>query len=319
MNNSSPQSWKKIKLGELGETFNGLTGKNKEDFGAGAPYITYKNIFSNHKIKMDNFDYCKILPNEKQNKVQIGDFFFTTSSETPNEVGMGAVLLEKPNELYLNSFCFGFRLKNYDHLLPEFGAYLVRGNKFRKEMQFLAQGSTRYNISKSSVLDIVLSLPSILEQKKIAELLDKIDQVIELAKSEIQKIKNLKKGMMQELLTKGVGHDKFKISPSGKIPEGWVCGDLGTFVKFSQGIQVDVEDQFSEAKENRVRFLRIVDYTQSTSDLRYIRADAAKKGLVSKDDIVMVRYGASTGFIGRGLIGAIANNMFTIEPNSKIL
>ncbi len=87
--------WKEIKLGSLGKTYGGLNGKNKNDFGTGKPYIPYINIFNNPIINTNSFEYVEIGKNENQNRVKIGDVFFTTSSETPEEVGMSSVILEK--------------------------------------------------------------------------------------------------------------------------------------------------------------------------------------------------------------------------------
>ena len=99
--------WKSYVLSNLGSTFNGLTGKDKDDFGFGKPYITYMNIFKNNRIDVNQFELVNINEFDNQCKVQYGDIFFTTSSETPEEVGMSSVLLEKVEEVYLNSFCFG--------------------------------------------------------------------------------------------------------------------------------------------------------------------------------------------------------------------
>jgi type I restriction enzyme S subunit len=97
----------------------------------------------------------------------------------------------------------------------------------------------------------------------------------------------------------------------------WARNTLGNMVQFSQGVQVDVEGQVFEEQEGTVRFIRIVDYTQSTSDIRFIESSKAIKGIVKHEDIVMVRYGA-TGYVGRGIEGAIANNMFLITPEEII-
>ncbi|MED4965383.1 restriction endonuclease subunit S [Heyndrickxia coagulans] len=159
--------WKKVRLGKIGKTYNGLSGKKAEDFGEGKPYIPYKAIFDNSKIYINKFEYVRIEENEKQNIVKYGDIFFTTSSETPDEVGMSSVLLEDVNEVYLNSFCFGYRLNNFDTLIPEFAQFLFRSDSFRRSTFKLAQGSTRFNISKNEMMKITVLLPSIEEQKAI--------------------------------------------------------------------------------------------------------------------------------------------------------
>jgi hypothetical protein len=144
----------------------GLTKKTAIDFQNGSyKYIAYMNIFSNSKINTLISDFVQIQLNENQNKVQYGDIFFTTSSETPEEVGMSSVLLEDIENTYLNSFCFAYRLNNFDTLLPEFAQFYFRSFFVRYEILRLAQGSTRFNISKKEVLKIKILLPSVREQQ----------------------------------------------------------------------------------------------------------------------------------------------------------
>lgn len=94
----------------------------------------------------------------------------------------------------------------------------------------------------------------------------------------------------------------------------WTKCKIGDIASFSQGIQVDLKNQIKEKKDGYVRFIRIIDYTQKTDDIRYIK-DPGEKYYVDKDDIVMVRYG-SPGLIGRGEEGVIANNLFKIKIES---
>ena len=195
------EEWKEVKLGSLGKTYNGLTGKTKEDFGEGKPFITYMNIFSNPKINISNFEYVKMGVNENQNKAIYGDIFFTVSSETPNEVGMASVLLDEINDLYLNSFCFGFRLNDFKNLLPEFSSYLFRNDLFRKDVYKLAQGSTRFNLSKLELMKIKIKIPSLEEQTAIAEILATADRELTLQKEKLAQLQTQKKGLMQVLLT----------------------------------------------------------------------------------------------------------------------
>ena len=96
-------SWEQRKLGEMGQTYTGLSGKTKDDFGHGqARFVTYMNVFSNPISNPEMTEPIEIDP--KQNEVEVGDVFFTTSSETPEEVGMSSILLEKRGKTYLNSF-----------------------------------------------------------------------------------------------------------------------------------------------------------------------------------------------------------------------
>ena len=67
----------------------------------------------------------------------------------------------------------------------------------------------------------MICLPPIKEQQKISLILSSVDEKIENTDKLIEKTKELKKGLMQRLLTKGIGHDRFKDTEIGRIPEEW--------------------------------------------------------------------------------------------------
>ena len=194
--------WREIRLGNIGKSYNGLIGKVAEDFQNGkSNFITYKNIFDNPKIDINIFEKVKIMEDEEQNLVKFGDIFFTTSSETPNEVWISSVLLSKCGILYLNSFCFGFRLNNFEILSPCFAVFYFRSDCFRKQIFKLAQGSTRFNISKTEVLNLNIKIPNLDEQQKIAEVLTACDDEINLLNLKLENLKKQKQGLMQKLLS----------------------------------------------------------------------------------------------------------------------
>lgn len=193
------KNWTEKELGSIGETYNGLTGKTKEDFGKGKPYIQYKQIFDNSKIDISKFEFVEITKDETQNKVKFGDVFFTVSSETPNEIGTASVLLDNVDELYLNSFCFGYRPNSFEILNPNFARYLFRSEYFRNNIIKLAQGSTRYNMSKVQLMKLKVKLPDKQEQEKIAGFLSAIDDKIDNLQQQLEKMKSYKKGIMQGL------------------------------------------------------------------------------------------------------------------------
>ena len=188
--------WDYRKLGDVGETYTGLSGKSKDDFGHGrGKYVTYMNVFSNSIANPSLVELVEI--DTKQNEVNPGDIFFTTSSETPAEVGMSSVWLENSDNTYLNSFCFGYRpIEKFDNY---YLAYMLRSSVVRKKITFLAQGISRYNISKNKVMDIAVPIPVIEEQTKIGEFFKQLDDIINLQQQELEKLKQTKQAFLQKM------------------------------------------------------------------------------------------------------------------------
>ena len=170
--------WKK--LHELGSFYSGLSGKTKSDFSDGnETFISYMNVFSNISINVDVEDTVKISPNEKQNTIEYGDAIFTGSSETPDECGMSSVLTTRTNKkLYLNSFCFGYRLNSIDTFNPNFLKHLLRAKPIRNQIAKTANGVTRFNVSKKRFANIVIPIPPLELQEKIVAILDRFETLV---------------------------------------------------------------------------------------------------------------------------------------------
>lgn len=194
--------WVVRTLGDLGSTYGGLIGKTKRDFGEGSgQYVTFMNVMSNVIIDTDTFELVKVSPAESQNRVMKGDLLFNGSSETPEEVAMCAVFTGDVPNLFLNSFCFGFRFRAGAEADGLFMAYYLRSKAGRELMKSLAQGSTRYNLSKTALLKSPLRLPRLPEQTAIAAVLSDMDAEFAVLERRREKTRALKQAMMQELLT----------------------------------------------------------------------------------------------------------------------
>lgn len=106
-----------------------------------------------------------------------------------------------------------------------------------EKIESLATGSTVKGIRLDDLTLLPIDLPPLPEQQKIATILSSVDDVIEKTRAQIDKLKDLKTGMMQELLTKGIGHTEFKDSPVGFIPINWEVKQIGEMVvKVGSGI-----------------------------------------------------------------------------------
>lgn len=196
---SNYPDWEEKTLGNEGTFYGGLSGKTKSDFQTGETcFITYMNIYRNPFARQDMMGRVDVGIGEKQNKVQYGDLLFTQSSETVEEVGLSSVYLhdDKP---YLNSFCVGYRFSDLKNVCPEFMGYCMRSDAIRKSIMLLGQGISRINLSAKRLGTVSYRIPSLSEQRKIADCLSSLDDVIVKAKAELAKWRELKKGLLQQM------------------------------------------------------------------------------------------------------------------------
>lgn len=273
------KDWEQRKLGDMGSTYTGLSGKTKEDFGHGdAKFITYMNVFSNPVANLDMTESVEI--DSKQNCVKAGDVFFTTSSETPEEVGMSSVMPENADNIYLNSFCFGYRPTEKFDL--NYLAYVLRTESFRKEMTFLAQGISRYNISKNKVMEVEIPIPSLDEQSRVGQYFKNLDTLITLHQRKCEQTKNLKKYMLQKMFPQN----------GAKVPE----------IRFN-GFTHDWEQR------------KLIDYLEVSSEKN-------RDNRFTKEDVLSVsgEYGIvnQIEFQGRSFAGASVSNYGVVENGDVV-
>lgn len=188
-----------LSFNDFGESYSGLSGKSAEDFGEGSPYITYMNVYQNQIIDITDIGLVKINKTEQQSLVQYGDILFTLSSETPEEVGIGAVYLGETYPLYLNSFCFGIHITDESKIFPPFLAYYVSSESFRKAVFPLAQGSTRFNLQKGDFMKKVFPFPAIEQQRKIYSILKTYSDKLNIEKQMIKLLCCQKQYLLRQL------------------------------------------------------------------------------------------------------------------------
>ncbi|WP_406487823.1 restriction endonuclease subunit S [Streptomyces phaeochromogenes] len=195
--------WHEVRLGDVGNTYGGLTGKGKSDFGLGnGLYVAFTEVMEAVRLVGNRLERVRVRPRERQNQVQKGDVLFNGSSETPEEVALAAVVDFEPKPgTFLNSFCFGYRLENRQGIDPSYLAYFFRSAQGRTAVSALAQGATRYNIAKTKLMDLSPLLPPVDEQRAIAAVLRDAEDEIGALQRSLTSARDIKTGMTQELLT----------------------------------------------------------------------------------------------------------------------
>ena len=242
-----PENWEVSKLKYLGNLFGGLTGKNGGDFNndenlKNKPYIPYTNIFNNTYISKDHFHYVSIDEGESQNRVKKYDMFFLMSSETHKDLGKSCILIDDVDELYLNSFCKGYRIKN-KNIQPLFLNYQILGHLHREMISVEGKGFTRINLRQDKINDLVVFYPPLQEQEQIVNYLDEkttiIDKLISTKQKKVELLKEQRTTIINQVITKGL-NPNVKLKDSGvewigKIPESWSIKKMKYFVKICNG------------------------------------------------------------------------------------
>ncbi|MCR2122635.1 restriction endonuclease subunit S [Campylobacter upsaliensis] len=199
-----PKHWEIKKLKYIGEIFGGVIGKTIKDFSKEykpnfKPYITFTNVCNNAIINPNSMEYVFIDFDEKQNKVLKNDILFLQSSETFEDVGKNAIYLND-DEVYLNTFCKGFRIEREAY--PMYLNYLLSSLSYKRYFMSVCSGFTRINLRQEHFLDIPLILPPLQEQKEIAEFLDskvaQINSAIEKTKRQIELVREYKNTLINE-------------------------------------------------------------------------------------------------------------------------
>ena len=222
-----PKEWKVKKLGDVVEVISGATPKTNinEYWDNGDIYwATPTDITSNGKYiyKTEKSITESGLKNCSAKLLPIGSILMssraTIGERCINNVPMAT------NQGFKSLVC-------KSEVNNEFIYYYV--DILKERLIGLASGSTFLEVSKKVVEDIKIAIPNLKEQEKIALILSTVDEQIDNVDALIEKNKELKKGLMQTLLTKGIGHTKFKKTEIGEIPEEWevrrledICDDI---------------------------------------------------------------------------------------------
>ena len=236
--NKIPSNWEKSRIRMVGDLYGGLTGKkgsdfNDEDNPSNKPFVPFTNIFNNTYISKDHFQYVNVEENENQNRVLKNDLFFLMSSESYEDLGKCSILLEDVEELYLNSFCKGFRIKD-SKVYPLFLNYQLLGSLHKEMISVEGNGFTRINLRQDRLLDIPVFIPPLSEQQKIVSFLDNktslIDSLIEKTQRKIELLKEKRTSIINEVVTKGLNPNvemrDSGVEWIGEIPSHYQIGKL---------------------------------------------------------------------------------------------
>lgn len=201
-----PSHWKLQRVKNIGSTQNGIS-KSSDSFGKGYPFVAYGDVYKNYSLPENVDGLIDSTIEERGNySVMDGDIFFTRTSETIEEVGFSSVCEKTINNAVFAGFLIRLRpFKRNSLILTNFAKYYFRAGLLRryivKEMNLVTRASLGQGLLKA----MAVVLPPINEQKQIADYLDekceKINRIIEIKKSKIEKLQAYKKSLIYEYVT----------------------------------------------------------------------------------------------------------------------
>jgi type I restriction enzyme S subunit len=210
-----PFEWEVVTLSEVADVRDG-THDSPKYVDKGVPFITSKNL----KPNGIDFSDIKFISEEahqtiqKRSKVDDGDILFGMIGTIGNPV-----IVKKEFEFSIKNVAL---IKfNNDSLNNKYLKYLLDTDYIKKQFQKISDGGVQKFVALGTIRKLEIPLPSKGEQHKIADILTSVDNTISKTEAIIEQTEKVKKGLMQQLLTKGIGHTKFKQTEIGEIPEEW--------------------------------------------------------------------------------------------------
>ncbi len=293
-----PKGWRVVQLKDI---FERVTRKNEEN-NSNALTISAQQGLINQKEYFNKVVASKDLSNYYL--LHNGEFAYNKSYSTGYPMGV-IKRLDKYDKGALSTLYICFRISSdlvdTDYVLEYFSA----GN-FDKEISSIAQEGARnhglLNVGVSDFFNLRIVLPPLEEQKKIADILSTVDKKIAFVEENINATDELKKGLMQKLLTEGIGHSEFKDSELGTIPESWEIKSIEDIAEVKGGKRLPKGSSLSEEK-TPYPYIRVTNMFMGgidLSEIQYVPVDIQpqiKNYTISKNDL-FISVAGTLGIVG---------------------
>ena len=234
--------WKEKKLGEILKIFNGYAFSSKDNQNSGAILLKIANVDIN-KMKQEELSFLPLTYLEKFSKyiLKKGDIVIALTRPLLNR----QLKIAEIDVFFDNSLLNQRVGKIETNENKKFIYNIFQKNNYIKEIEINISGSDPPNLSTENIKDIILNIPSIQEQEKIANFLSSVDKKISLTEEKLELFREYKKGVMQKIFSQEL---RFKDSNGNDYPE-WEEKKLGEIAFFSKGKLISKEDITEEGVE----------------------------------------------------------------------
>ena len=271
----------------------------------GVPFIRANNIKSMTVIDKDMRFISEKQHNElKKGHLKKNDILITTRGD------IGQVSLVPDKYIGANINAQIVRIGVSESIFFKYLAYILTYEETQKNIKSLETGTALKQLPVKKLDLLNIPLPPLEEQKKIADILTTVDKKIAFVEENISATEKLKKGLMQKLLTEGIGHTEFKDSELGRIPQSWEVVKFKEITKVRQGLQIPISKRKKEKCENCYEYITI-QFIKNNKEVEYIE-NPQKTVICTENDILMTRTG-NTGIVVTNVKGVFHNNFFLID------
>ena len=300
----------------------------------------YMDVYSQEYITEDiEFMEATATPAEIQRfGIELGDVLITKDSETPDDIGIPAVVVADIDNLVCG-YHVALIKPNRDEVDPIYLAKQLASIETARHFGRLANGSTRYGLSYKAIANTPIRLAPFPQQQRIAEILSTIDETIEQTEALIAKMHQIKAGLMHDLFTRGVTKDGrlrspreeapqlYKQSPLGWIPREWELKLLGTMSVIVSGMTLNGQSSSGGVEVPYLRVANVQDGYLDLKEVKTIRVGAAQiSKLALRSGDVLMNEGGDFDKLGRGTVWSEEivpcihqNHVFRVRPRTDVL
>jgi len=314
-----PKEWEAKKLGDIGIFQYGVTTSAK-DKDTGVKFLRITDIKKDGTIDWSTVPYCEINESElKKYKLNTGDVLFARIGATTGKT----CFVDVPARAVAGSYLIKFEPFSDNIIYTKFLYYYAQSGIYWSQVNRIKEGRLKKGLNTELLKNLKLPFPyDLREQRKIAEILTTVDEAIQKTDDIIAKTESLKKGLMQELLTKGIEHKEFKFSKEldCEIPKEWSVVKLreigenkDSIVAGPFGSNLKVKDYTTEG----VPIIRLQNIERNKfidENIKYTSPEKAKElsyHSFQPGDLVLAKLGDPIGktciipsSIGRGIVVA---------------
>lgn len=310
-----PEDWWYEELNKLVDKITDGTHKTPTYTESGIPFLRVTDI-QKSEIDWSNVKYIsqqEHLELIKRCNPEIGDILYSKNGT----IGIPKII-DWDNEFSIFvSLCLIKMKKQNSYISNKYLEQFLKSDSCMRQIRLRAKQGTVTNLHLEEIRELIIPIPTIKEQEKIASILSTVDEQIDNVDALIEKNKELKKGLMQTLLTKGIGHTKFKKTEIGEIPEEWQNESLGYMVNFEGGTQPPKKYFSNECLDGMIRLIQIRDYKSDKFKV-YVPKELCRR-FCDKSDVMIGRYGPPIFQILRGLEGAYNVALIKATPINERL